>query len=488
MKQARVTTVGQCDASNYARLTVLQLALGLAIVWVASAAATVRAGQPDEVFVGLPLVAPAIADTQEHLRAELGRRLFSELQLSRDDSISCASCHRPDHAFSDGRPLARGIGGRLGTRNTPSLFNVVFNTTEFWDGRRSSLESQALDPLTNPIEHGLRNEGELLKRLLSDPSYVAEFRAAFAGDPNAVSASHVAQAFASFERTLIAGNSQFDRYFYKHDSKALDVYAERGLALFRGRAQCASCHMIGQRAALFTDNDFHSVNLSLPPLGSKLAALTTEIVRVRNAGTPIGALILGDADAAELGRFVVTLDPADIGKFRTPSIRNVALTAPYMHDGSVATLEEAVDRELYDRVGQAGRPLIFTPEEKRDLVAFLNSLTSPVAARSYKADVTPIADSLQLRRSTLRTDRTKQRSKALFGQFLRLKLGVSESHLVFRRASDLHHVDGQSASPPSTTAAFSAAFELGRARRNPMMCRTSERCQEWQRVPACSLE
>jgi cytochrome c peroxidase len=197
----------------------------------------------------------------------------------------------------------------------------------------------------------------------------------------------VAKALASYERTLIAGGSPFDKFFYGHDHTAIDTAAERGLALFRGAAQCSTCHTIGQEAALFSDNRFHSVNVGLPRSASKLPALTTRVVAERNAGARMDETILSDPDIAELGRFVVTLDPADIGKFRTPSLRNVALTAPYMHDGSVATLHEAVDRELYDHVGEAGRPLILTPHEKSDLVDFLKSLTSPVAARSYKAEV-----------------------------------------------------------------------------------------------------
>jgi cytochrome c peroxidase len=349
--------------------------------------ATARAASDGNLTTGLPVHATSLNSSQAAGRAPLGRRLFFDIRLSRDGSISCASCHMPEKAFSDGRRVSRGIGGQDGTRNTPSLLNVAYNLTEFWDGRRPSLEAQALDPLTNPLEHGLRDDAELLDRIRSDPTYIAEFRTAFGVDGTSITSDHVASALASYERTLLAGDSPFDRFVYKHHRTAIDASAERGLAIFRGAAQCSSCHIIGQESALFTDNQFHSVDVGMPRIASRLAALTKRVVETRNAGARIDAAILSDPDIAELGRFVVTFDPADIGKFRTPSLRNVALTAPYMHDGSVPTLEEAVERELYVHTDQSGRPLILTPQEKADLVSFLKSLTSPVAARSYKAEV-----------------------------------------------------------------------------------------------------
>jgi cytochrome c peroxidase len=350
---------------------------GCILLWSAGSAAPDV--QTAEQFLGLPPLIVAPGTRSDRPIIALGRRLFFDPRLSLDGAISCASCHQPQKAFSDGRRVAHGIGGQEGTRNTPSLLNVAYNLTEFWDGRRPSLETQALDPLTNPLEHGLKDENDLMDRIRSDPSYMTEFSAAFALDAASITSSHVAQALASYERTLIAGGSPFDRFYFGHDRTALNPAAERGLALFRGAAQCSTCHVIAQKAALFTDNQFHSVNVGLPRIAPRLAEITTRVVAVRNAGTRIDAVILSDRDISELGRFVVTLDPADIGKFRTPSLRNVALTAPYMHDGSVATLKEAVERELYEHTNQSGRPLILTPQEKEDLVAFLNALTSPAA-------------------------------------------------------------------------------------------------------------
>lgn len=275
--------------------------------------------------------------------------------------------------------LAQGIDKQEGTRNTPSLLNVAFNTSEFWDGRRASLETQALDPLTNPLEHGLKDTEELLRKIRADPSYVAAFRAAFPANGIAIQANQVAQAIACFERTLIAGDSPFDRYHFGHDDHALSLSAQRGLTLFQNSAQCASCHTIAPNAALFTDNAFHSLSIGLQRIAPRLPELTKRVVAARQSGLSIDRVILSDRDIAELGRFAVTLSPVDIGTFRTPSLRNVELTAPYMHDGSVATLQEAVERELYYRGSLAGRPLTLTPAEKSDLVEFLKALTSPNA-------------------------------------------------------------------------------------------------------------
>jgi cytochrome c peroxidase len=331
--------------------------------------------------LGLPPVIAPADNPQTPARIALGQRLFFDARLSRDGSVSCASCHRPEDAFSDGRTLASGIAGSEGTRNTPSLLNVAFNTSLFWDGREPSLESQALVPLTNPLEQGLPNDQALLRLIRADPVYVAAFRAAFSLDAGSIQKEQVARAIATFERTLISADSPFDRYAFGGDQRALSQAARRGLGLFKGAGHCASCHLIGKDSALFTDNDFHSVNIGLQRIAPRLPELTKRLVDARQSGTSIDQAVLSDRDTAELGHFVVTLKPTDIGTFRTPSLRNVALTAPYMHDGSVPTLVDAVEQELYFRGNRAGRPLIFTPSEKADLVEFLKALTSPEALR-----------------------------------------------------------------------------------------------------------
>ncbi len=337
--------------------------------------------------LGLPVLPAAVAASPT--MAALGRTLFFDKRLSADGRISCASCHQPERAFSDGRALAQGIGGRLGTRNTPTLLNAAFNTSQFWDGRRVTLEEQALDPFVQPREHGLSSHRALLDRLRRDGAYLKAFRAAFPRDAatnaganaGAIQIEHVGRALASFERTLSAAGSPFDRYRYQGEESALAPAAKRGLLLFQGRAQCASCHVIGPENAIFTDNQFHGLSVGLSRIAQRLPALTTGLVQMRGQGKPLDQAVLSDEDVAELGRFAVTLQPADIGKFRTPSLRNVALTAPYMHDGSIATLEEAVELEIYYRSAESGHPLILTPLEKADLLEFLRALDSPAARR-----------------------------------------------------------------------------------------------------------
>lgn len=333
--------------------------------------------EPGDDSLGLPPVSNPSDNPLTLEKIALGQKLFSDKRLSRDGSTSCASCHQPEHAFADLINVGKGIGGQRGSRNTPSLLNVAFNTTQFWDGRRSSLEEQALDPFLNPREHGLASEDALLVILRHDSAYRSAFRSAFPNSPDAISSKHVGQAIASFERTLVRGNSPFDRFAFLGEKSALSDRARNGLALFQGRAQCFHCHQIEKTYALFTDNEFHSLNVGLTRIEPRLVSITMNLMSKRTAGARIDHVVLSDEDVAELGRFAVTLKPPDIGKFRTPSLRNVARTGPYMHDGSVGSLEEAVELELYYRSTEAERPLILTPIEKSDLVEFLKSLSSP---------------------------------------------------------------------------------------------------------------
>jgi cytochrome c peroxidase len=332
--------------------------------------ATVRA----QSTLGLPPIPIPRDNPQTPEKVALGRALFEDERLSADGKVSCSTCHQPDRAFTDGRTVAQGIRQRVGTRNTPTLLNSAYLTSLFWDGRRKSLEEQAADPLVNPVEHALGNHDELLATVRADAAYAAGFRAAFGIGPESIGIEHVVKALAAFERTLVAGDSPLDRYRYGGDPSALSPAQLRGLGLFTGRARCATCHTLGSENALLTDEEFHTIGIGQARVQPRLADRTTRLVRLSPAER--GQSILSDPEVAELGRFAVTLKPGDIGLFRTPTLRNVALTAPYMHDGSVPTLAEAVERELYYRGLEAGRPLVLTPQEKSDLVAFLQALTS----------------------------------------------------------------------------------------------------------------
>jgi cytochrome c peroxidase len=338
-----------------------------AITLVAAAAFATKSFSADENRPAMPSISPEMVDTmkvlpgglaalppvpvpednpQTEAKVELGKRLFFDTRLSGDFSSSCATCHNPAVAFTDGLPRSRGFAGKTLLRNSPTVLNAAYNTAQFWDGRAATLDEQCKGPLLSPQEMNMVDEKHLVNRLNAVPQYRQDFQTAFGEGP---SLDNVAHAIAAFERTLVTPGSRFDRYALG-DKSALSDQEKRGLIVFFGKGSCSECH----KGVNFTDNLYHD-------LGAKPVA-----------GNP-----------EDLGRFAITHNPADRGAFKTPTLRNVALTAPYMHDGSVATLEDVV--EFYDRGGD-GAPnqskLIFklnlTAQEKQDLVAFLKTLTGAI--------------------------------------------------------------------------------------------------------------
>ena len=318
-------------------------------------------GMPVEIRspLGLPPlpIPPDNPPTAETIA--LGRRLFYDPRLSVDNTVSCASCHKPALAFSDGRQLAEGVRQQKGRRNAPSLLNAAYREAFFWDGRSPSLEAQAREPVQNPLEMAHTLQGAV-ERVMADSSYRAAFEKAFG--PGPVTYEEMGKALASFERTLLCGNSPFDRYFYGHDPTALSESAKRGLEVFRNPAEgnCATCHSIGDQYALFTDNKFH--NDSVGPTSD-------------------------NDDPVDLGHYLITRIEADKGTFRTPSLRNVALTAPYFHDGSRATLQDVIG--FYIRGGNPVRyrdkeiqSIWLSGQDRADLQAFLESLTGEMPPNS----------------------------------------------------------------------------------------------------------
>ena len=308
-------------------------------------------------------------------RIALGKLLFNDAHLSADGRIRCASCHIPDKRYTDGRRVAIGIGGQAGTRNTPSLLTIeeARETSFFWDGRRSALDQAVLDPLTNPVEMGLRDQHELLQRIQQTSAYAQAFADAFPGS-RSISSDHVATALVDYVRSLKSPESAYDRYALHNDKTALNARALLGLAIFEGKGRCAECHVLQGTPAALTDHAYHRTGVGLDTIASQLPELTEGVIERSLQGAALGNRIAMHADEAQLGRFNVTQNPADIGLFRTPSLRGVSRTAPYMHDGSVATLDDAIDREVYYRSLQFGRPLQLTVEEREDLKAFLESL------------------------------------------------------------------------------------------------------------------
>ena len=298
---------------------------------------------------GLDLYLPVPADNPlTPAKVALGERLFFEPLLSADEKLSCSSCHKPEHAFSDTVAVSAGVYGRRGTRNAPSIVNAAYGDSFFWDGRAATLEDQALQPIQAPNEMDMSLDS-VLQRLGGKPEYRERFAAAF--PDGEVSAPNLARAIASYVRTLRSGDSPFDRFF-AGDNNALSTEARDGFQLFVGRARGSLCHA-GPR---FTVQPFHTTGV---------------------AGR--------EGMLADSGRAAVTGTRDALGAFKTPSLRNVALTAPYMHAGSVATLEEVV--EFYNEGGNPNpyqdpdiRPLNLNASERSALLAFLRSLSGKVTA------------------------------------------------------------------------------------------------------------
>jgi len=280
----------------------------------------------------------------------LGKHLYFDPRLSKDGTISCASCHDPAKGWSDGRKNSSGILAQFGNKNAPTVLNRLFSTIQFWDGRAASLEEQALGPVQNPIEMGNTIEG-MIANVNLVAGYKSLFRAAF-GDEN-VTPERVAQAIASFERTIVSGNSPFDRY-EAGDKKAMSESAIRGREIFRDntKGRCSICHA----GFNFTDEKFHNVGVGTDK---------------------------SDWEKDHLGRAAVTKLDTDKGAFKTPTLRQLTDSGPYMHDGSEATLEAVV--ELYAKGGNKNphldkemKPLTLSPQDKKDLVEFLKALSGDV--------------------------------------------------------------------------------------------------------------
>lgn len=300
----------------------------------------------------------------------LGKRLYSDAQLSRDGSVSCNSCHRRDKAFTDGRSVSIGINAVAGTRNAPSLLDVSTMRRFFWDGREQRLETVVLQPFSNPVEMGLASTQAVVTKLEGSPAYTAAFAQAFPDRP-IVTAEHIAIALTAFLHSISTGRNAYDRYRPGNKS-SLNMDQRAGLEVFAGKGECNACHRLGGNPATLTDNEFHHLGVGEASLADGIKKLS----QLAPSGTTgLGAIVLGESDIAELGRFAVTRKPIDLAAFRTPSLRNVAVTGPYMHNGSVATLEDAVDQEVYYRSLSKGRPLSLTVDERRQLITFLGALT-----------------------------------------------------------------------------------------------------------------
>jgi cytochrome c peroxidase len=338
--------------------------------------------------LGLPPVPIPADNPMTPEKIALGDKLFHDTRFSSTGEVSCATCHDKAKAFTDG-PLkvSEGINKLTGTRNAPTALNAAYMKTQFWDGRSPSLEDQALHPPINPVEMGLKNHQPILDIVRSDPEYLTAFETVFGIKGSETTMDQVTKAIAAFERTLVFGNSPFDRYYYLNDTRALTEQQVRGLDLFINQGRCVSCHLIEQTQALFTDNRFHNIGVGINTIQHEIPELTHAFLDADYTLAEVDVKVLGDPRTSELGRFAVDRRFNDLGAFKTSTLRNIALTAPYMHDGSIETLREVVTHYNNGGVTNEGdpvndflsggiRPLDLSEEQIDDLVAFMEALTS----------------------------------------------------------------------------------------------------------------
>lgn len=319
---------------------------------LAAVAAAVMLGSSNAEEPQAPLGLPAIFWPDDNPysdeKSELGRLLYFDKRLSSDGTVACASCHSLEFAFTDGRAFSRGIGGQVGGRSAPTVINSGYRTNQFWDGRVPSLKEQVKGPIANAIE--MTNEHDpqrafetSIDRLKKVNGYVDRFEKVF--ETKDFTIDHIAKAIATFERTILSGNAPYDRY-KAGDKSAMSESQVRGIDVFFNTAKCDSCHL----GFNFTDSSYANVGIGM------------------------------DKPNPDLGRFNVSEDEEDKGAFKTPTLREIANTGPYMHDGRFKTLEEVV--EHYDSGGVKNpyldrriKPLELTKQEKQDLVSFLKALS-----------------------------------------------------------------------------------------------------------------
>jgi cytochrome c peroxidase len=349
---------------------------------------------------------------QSSEKISLGQKLFFERRLSVDGTVSCSTCHDPQLAFTDRKPLSVGVKGRLGQRNAPTILNALYNKTQFWDGRVNTLEEQAANPIVNAFEMGHPTLDTAVAQIASVEEYQQAFQRVFGRPPNG---PDLLRAIASYERTQLSFDSPFDR-FIAGDNNAIDASAKRGWELFNTQARCNKCHALTdtQRdVTVFTDNDFHNIGIGI--IRHNVVALARQAEQLIKSGDTAAidrAAIQTDMSA--LGRFLITEKDKDIASFKTPDIRNVLVTGPYFHDGSQETLWDVIDH--YNKgdglqnpyLDEDIQPLALTETDIDDLVAFMASLTSA----NYKEQG---AAELSRQRALSRTTRPQRDTARAFG-------------------------------------------------------------------------
>ena len=348
--------------------------------------------------LGLP-PDPAESDSPlSHDKVTLGRKLFYDRRLSLNSTFSCAMCHIPEQGFtSQEQSTAIGIEGRTVRRNAPTILNVGRLHRLFQDGREDRLENQVWGPFLAANEMGNPAVGQVIAKIRQAPDYQGLFERAFNKGPTM---DTIGEALAQYERTLIAGNSPFDQWYFGGQKSAISPEAQRGYRLFTGKARCSECHRIEKTQALLSDESFHNTGIGYQDTmglegGKTRVQLAPGVWTELDAATIAG---VSEKKPADLGRYEVTQNPLDRWKYRTPGLRNVALTAPYMHNGALKSLEDVIRFYQSGGIQNPGldpliKPVALTASETKALIAFLESLTgSQVNTLIEDAWAAPIGD------------------------------------------------------------------------------------------------
>jgi len=378
-----------------------------------SVAITARKGKKADLIrvidnppLGLPKIPVPVNNPLTVEKIDLGRKLFFDRRLSLNDTFSCAMCHIPEQGFTSHEvEKAVGFEGRSHRRNSPTIYNTAYLERLFHDGRETTLENQIWGPLLARNEMAMTSMGQVIQKVKNMPDYDGLFEAAF--DGKSIDIVTMGQAIASYQRVLVSGNSPFDRWYYAKEEDAISAQAKRGFELFLGKAHCISCHTVGSKHALFTDNKLHNTGLGFkrsmgkePDKERMLIAPGTYAYVLKSKKA-----IVGHKPIPDVGFYEVTQNPDDRWKYRTPSLRNVALTAPYMHDGSMLTLDDVIafynqggmlkNESNFPNVTQSPliQPLGLTEGEIEDLTAFMKTLTGDnIAEVISDAFATPVGD------------------------------------------------------------------------------------------------
>jgi len=330
--------------------------------------------------LGLPAVPVPSNNPITVEKIELGRKLFYDRRLSLNSTFSCAMCHVPEQGFTHNElATAVGVEGRSGRRNSPTLFNIAYAEKLFHDGREDTLEQQVWGPLLAHNEMGNPSPGIVIRKIRALNDYNGLFENVF---NKSVNMETLGMALATYQRSLNSANSPFDQWYFGHNEQAVTARVKRGFKLFSGKANCIACHTINKNSAIFTDHQLHntghgySVSFNVRPKTQRLLVAPGQYIEIDSALFDS----VSEKKPNDVGLYEITENPADRWKYKTPSLRNVALTAPYMHDGAFKTLEEVV--KFYNKGGAPNeeldpliKPLGLTPDEIQDISAFLNNLT-----------------------------------------------------------------------------------------------------------------